>query len=96
LRGERRRRKTRRNHQVRRGRCVRRVARGVEQVGLVGRRNWDAKRKGKVQKGVGGQEYVGVLLRGSGRRVGRRQSHCQCMHSSYHARIQCSESSSLA
>ena len=24
---------------------------GVERVGLVGRRNWDAKRKGRVQKG---------------------------------------------
>ena len=24
---------------------------GVERVGLVGRKNWDAKRKGRVQKG---------------------------------------------
>jgi len=53
-RGERRKRKTRRNHQIRRKRWVRRVARGVERVGLVGRRNWDSKRKNRAQKGVGG------------------------------------------
>jgi len=35
LRGERRRKKTRRNYQVMRGRCVRRDARGGERVGLV-------------------------------------------------------------
>jgi len=33
---------------------VRKVARVVERVGLVGRRNWDAKRKRRFQKGVGG------------------------------------------
>ena len=48
--GERRRRKTSRYHQVRRGRWVRTAARVVERVGLVGRRNWDAKRKRRVQK----------------------------------------------
>jgi len=48
--GERRRRKTRRNHQVRRGKWVRRFARGVEQVGLVGRKIWDIKRKKSVKK----------------------------------------------
>jgi len=52
--GKRRRMKTRRNHQVRRGWWVRRVARVVERMGLVGRRNLDAKKKRRVQKGVGG------------------------------------------
>jgi len=70
-RGERRKRKTRRNHQVRREEWVRRVARVVERMGLVRRRNWDAKRKRKVQTGVGGWVYVGVLVRKSGRRGGR-------------------------
>jgi len=50
--------------------------RGVERLGLIGRRNWVAKRKKRVQKGVQkGYMYVGVLLRGSRRRGGRRHSH---------------------
>jgi len=46
-------------------------ARVVERVGLVGRRNSDAKRKRRVQKGIGGQVYVGILMRGGWRRGGR-------------------------
>jgi len=37
------------------------------------------KRKKRVQKCVGGQVYVGVLLRGSERRGGRRHSHRMMM-----------------
>jgi len=48
-RGERRRRKRRRNHQTRRGRWVWRVAGVMERVGLVGRRNWEVRRKRRVQ-----------------------------------------------
>ena len=33
-------------------------------MGLVGRSNWDAKRKGKVQKGVGGQGVRGGPVEG--------------------------------
>jgi len=47
-RGERRMTKTKRNHQVRRGQLFRRVARLVELMGLVRRR------ERRVQKGVGG------------------------------------------
>ena len=51
--------------------------RGLEQVGLVRRRNWVDKRKRRVQKdrGVAELAYVGVLLRGSWRTGGRRHSH---------------------
>jgi len=38
-------------------------------------RNCEAKRKRRVQRGVKGHMYVGVLLRGSGRRGGRRHLH---------------------
>jgi len=68
-------RKTRRNHQARRGRWVSRVAGGLERVELVGRKNREARRKMRVQRGVGGQVYVRVLLRGRRRRGGRRHSH---------------------
>jgi len=40
-RGEGRRRKRRQNQRARRGRWVRRVAEGVERVGVVGSWNWD-------------------------------------------------------
>jgi len=40
-------------------------------MGVVGRRrNWEAKRRTRVERGVGGQVYVGVLLRGSVRMGG--------------------------
>jgi len=47
------------------------------QLGVVGRKNWEAKKKRKVERGVGRQVYVGVLLRGSRslRRGGRRHSN---------------------
>jgi len=72
-RGESRRRKTRRNQQARRGRWGYRIAGGVEWVGVVGRRTWEAKRRKRISRlgGVRGQVYVGVLLRGSVRREAR-------------------------
>jgi len=48
------RRKMRRNHQARISRWVRTIAGRLQLVGLVGRRNWEAKRKRRVQRGVDG------------------------------------------
>jgi len=45
--------------------------RGVERVGFMGRRNWEARRQKRVHGGVGGQVYVGVPLKWSGRRGGK-------------------------
>jgi len=52
-------------------------------MGVVGRRNWEAKRRTRVQRGVGGQVYVGMLLRGSVRRGGGNTHKVR----SYHATI---------
>ena len=66
-----------------------RVAGRVERVGAVQRRTWEEKRRRRVQKGVEGQLYTGVLLRVRGRRGGRRHSHSLAVWS-YHATIGCS------
>ena len=55
---------------------------------LVGRGCWEFKRKRRVQRGVWGQVCVGILLRGSGRRGGRR--HHTVVVWSYHAKLDCS------
>jgi len=40
----------RRDYQAMRGMWVQRIKRGLEQIGLVGSRNWEAKRKRRFKK----------------------------------------------